>query len=49
MKKEAYKFEVTTAFVVRDAALATVRFWGKAKEFFRFQEEASRLVTVKKE
>jgi hypothetical protein len=39
--------EVTMELVVRDAAFATVRFCGKPKEFFRFQEVGSRLVTVR--
>jgi hypothetical protein len=33
--------------VEREFTLATVRFWGKPKEFVRVQEAASRLVTDK--
>jgi len=42
-----YRFEVVIELVVNDAAFAIVRFCGNPKEFFRFQEVASRLVTVR--
>jgi hypothetical protein len=40
--------DVTIELVVSEAALAIVWFCGNPKEFFKLQEVASRLVTVRK-